>query len=138
MTSTLVDSNVLLDVLSEDADWVAWAMDKLRASREAGPLVINPLIYAETAPSFDDIVGFDRILESNGIAREDLPWDAAYLAGQRHAIYRKKGGSRERTLPDFLIGAHAVVKRHRLLTRDARRFRSYFPSLDIIAPDTHP
>jgi predicted nucleic acid-binding protein len=117
--ATLVDSSVMLDVLTEDAAWAQWSGDALAQARDDGRLVINPIVYAEVS------AGFGRI--------EDL--DDADPAGDFERLsYRKRGGQRRSPLPDFYIGAHAAVRRYRLLTRDAARYRSYFPSVELIAP----
>ena len=131
--SVLVDSNVLLDILIPDPTWEAWSSEALARAADNHPLVINPLIYAELS------IGFDRIEDLEGalppeIRREDLPWDAAFLAGKAFLAYRRRGGSQRGPLPDFYIGAHAAVQGYTLLTRDARRYRTYFPSLDLLAP----
>lgn len=138
MTSTLIDSNVILDILDLDQPWSKWSADKLRRLGNERPLVINPIIYAEIAASFDHEEEVEAALPKSRFNREDLPFPAAFLAGQAHYEYRRRGGARDRTLPDFFIGAHALVKGYRLLTRDARRYRAHFPKLEIIAPDTHP
>jgi len=137
MTSSLVDSNIIIDILEESV-WSGWAERQVLSAFETGKLVINQIVISETAIYFADVAQLDRSLSSLRINREDLPWEAAIKGGLAHSIYRRAGGLRERVLPDFLIGAHAELKGYRLLTRDARRYRSYFPELDIIAPDTHP
>jgi predicted nucleic acid-binding protein len=136
MTSTLVDSNVLLDIIDR-SPWMDWSARRLAAARDAGTVVINQIILAETAARFRDAAAAEASAFAR-IERESLPWEAAFQAGQAHQLYRNAGGERERTLPDFLIGAHAMTKGHQLLTRDPRRYRRYFTDLDIIAPDTHP
>ena len=138
MTSTLVDSNVILDVLSSDRIWGNWSGARLAEAANAVEVVINSLIYAEISVQFRVRAELDRVLADTGLVREDVPWDAAFLAGRAHAQYRRQGGARERTLPDFFIGAHAEVAGHDLLTRDPRRYRTYFPTVSLIAPDTHP
>jgi len=115
MTSTLVDSNVLLDVLTNDPVWSPWSAGRLREAGETGPVVINPVIYAETSAHFLGEAEFDRTISAAGLTREPLPWPAAFQAGRAHRLYRQGGGTRERTLPDFLIGAHALAAKHRLL-----------------------
>ena len=137
MTSTLVDSNVLLDVLNETPRWFAWSSTRLSEAADAGAVIINQVVFAEAAARFDDAEAAEASAFSR-FSRESIPWVAAFKAGQAHRQYRGRGGARERTLPDFLIGAHAEMKGHILLTRDARRYRQYFPALNIIAPDTHP
>ena len=136
--STLVDSNVILDVIIPDAKWFDWSARYLSQCANEGDVIINPIIYAETSVRYINADEFDRILSRQLFVREDLPWPAAFRAGKVQLEYRSGGGAREQTLPDFFIGAHAEVRGHRLLTRDARRYRAYFPELDIIAPDTHP
>ena len=137
MTLSLVDSNIIIDILEEN-EWSPWSERSILKASEAGQLVINQIVLAETAVYFDHVAQLDRSLATLRIVKEELPWEAAIAAGHGHAQYRKKGGARERVLPDFLIGAHAALKGYRLLTRDARRYRAYFPAIDIIAPDTHP
>lgn len=136
-TSTLIDTTILIDVWGLPRQWTPWSRRALLRCREEGELLVNIIVWSELAPSAttDDLVSLTDELE---IAREGLPFEAAYEAGIAHARYRKAGGLRERTLPDFLIGAHARQRGYRLLTRDAARYREYFPTLQIIAPDTHP
>ncbi|MGH8313509.1 MAG: type II toxin-antitoxin system VapC family toxin [Gammaproteobacteria bacterium] len=132
----LVDSNVLLDVMQEDARWFAWSARQLAECAEHSELVINPVIYAEVSIGFDTIEVLDAALPPGQVRREPLPWEAAFLAGKCFLRYRHSGGARRSPLPDFFIGAHASVAGMRLLTRDASRYRSYFPKLMLIAPDT--
>ncbi|CAN5419457.1 type II toxin-antitoxin system VapC family toxin [soil metagenome] len=136
--STLVDSNVLVDIYQPNSAWRAWSAQKLAQARIAGRVIINQLIAAEVAAEFDSEERYDFALRAAFLIKEDVPWPATFMAGTAHVRYRRSGGSRERTLPDFLIGAHAMVKNYTLLTRDARRYRAHFPDLDIVAPDTHP
>ena len=136
--SSLVDSNVIIDLLDKSAGFAEWSFRQFDILSKSGPLIINQIAYAETASYFLDVSEFDRLMSGFNVNRDDLPWAAAGLAGLAHRDYRRSGGARDRVLPDFLMGAHAAVKGYRLLTRDARRYRSYFPELDIIAPDTHP
>lgn len=138
MISTLIDSNVIIDVLTGDARWRDWSMRAVAEARSEGRTVINPLIYAEVAVAFQTEDETEAGLPATLYDREGLPWDAAFVAGHAHLMYRRRGGLRERTLPDFLIGAHASVKGYRLLTRDARRYRAYFPDLHILDPETQP
>jgi predicted nucleic acid-binding protein len=138
VTPVLIDSNVLLDVALEDPNWGAWSVERLAALGDEATLVINPVIYAELTPSYATPEDLDRAWPATHLRREELPYTAAFLAGRMHQQYRMLGGTRDRTLPDFLIGAHAVVRGYRLLTRDARRYRTYFPKLEIITPDGHP
>jgi predicted nucleic acid-binding protein len=134
MPGTLVDSNVLLDIVTEDPEWLDWSASALAAQADAGPLAINPLIYAEVAARFDRIEDLEAALPPEYCERHVLPWEAAFLAGRTFMRYRRKGGQRRSPLPDFYIGAHALVGRMILLTRDARRYRTYFPALRIVAP----
>jgi hypothetical protein len=134
MPATLVDSNVILDILTEDAEWLDWSASALAAQADAGPLVVNPLVYAEVAARFDRIEDLEAALPAAFYERRALPWEAAFLAGRTFIRYRRKGGQRRSPLPDFYIGAHALIGRMTLLTRDARRYRAYFPALRIIAP----
>jgi len=131
---TLVDSNVLLDVLTDDPEWSTWSANALADAFDSGDVVINPVIYAEVSVGFDRIEDLDAALPAPQFAREALPYPAGFLAGKAFLAYRRRGGSRPTPLPDFYIGAHAAVARRRLLTRDARRYRTYFPRVDLIAP----
>jgi predicted nucleic acid-binding protein len=135
---TIPDSNVVLDLLTGDKNWYLWSSRKISEARAFGGLLINPIVYSEAAAEVDTHEGFMAILKSQGVAFEELPWEAAFAAGKVHRAYRQAGGERLRTLPDFLVGAHAALKGYRILTRDASRYRTYFPDVDVIAPDTHP
>lgn len=135
MSRVLVDTNVLLDVLTSDPKWGDWSAAALAGVGSGKQLVINAVIYAEVSAEFDTLEDVDVALPSGIFAREHLPYDAAFLAGKAHKAYRQRGGTRTATLPDFLIGAHAAVSGHSLLTRDARRYRTYFPTVSLIAPD---
>ena len=132
--ATLVDSNVLLDVITEDQEWLDWSAAALARAADTSPLVINPIVYAEVAARFERIEDLEDALPRDYYERRPLPWEAAFLAGQCFVKYRRRGGSRRSPLPDFYIGAHATVDGLTLLTRDARRYRTYFPALRIIAP----
>src|SRR5512138_1064301 len=132
--ATLIDSNVLLDVLLEDDEWVDWSAAMLASAAQQGRIVINPIIYAEVSSGYDDIDALDRALPAEYYIRESLPWESAFLAGRAYLAYRRRGGARRSPLPDFYIGAHAAVAGHTLLTRDPARYRSYFPRLRILAP----
>jgi predicted nucleic acid-binding protein len=131
---TLVDSNVLLDVLTEDETWFEWSTAALGAAAEAGPLLINPIIYAEISIRFTRIEDLDDALSPQDYRRAALPWEAAFLAGKAFVKYRRLGGTRSSTLPDFFIGAHAAVADVDLVTRDAARYQTYFPAVRVIAP----
>lgn len=132
--TTLVDANVLLDVAKEDPVWYPWSAVALAEAAERGGLAINPLIYAEVSVGFDRRELLDAVLPAGEYARLDLPWDAAFLAGKAFLAYRRAGGTRRSPLSDFYIGAHAAVAGMPLLTRDAGRYRTYFPKLELIAP----
>jgi len=134
VAGVLVDSNVLLDVLSEDPQWFDWSSNALAQSAESAPLVINPIIYAEVSIRFARIEEFDEALPTELFRREPLPWAAGFLAGKCFQAYRQRGGARRSPLPDFFIGAHAAINELTLLTRDAARYRTYFPRLNILAP----
>ena len=135
---TLVDTNVLLDVFSVGSAWEQWSMMRLFQARETGPVLVNQLILAEMAAGFERETDLDAALPASRFIREELPWDAAFLAGRAFAMYKQAGGLKRSPLPDFYIGAHALARGHALLTRDASRYRTYFPTIDIVAPDTHP
>lgn len=130
----LVDSNVLLDIIKNDPQWGEWSARALSDRLETGTLVINPIIYAEIAYDFNTIEAVDEILPTADYEYAGIPREAAFLAARCHAQYRASGGTRTMILPDFLIGAHAVIERMPLLTRDVRRYRSYFPGLQLICP----
>ena len=134
LAPTLVDSCVLIDVLANDPDWAEWSLTKLDLLGQQAPLVINPIILAEISPRFDRAADLDAALQQLPIKREALPWDAAYLAGQAFKIYRTAEDAKRSPMPDFYIGAHALVGNMRLLTRDAVRFNTYFPKLNIVSP----
>ncbi len=135
MAEVLVDSNVLLDVVTEDPRWFGWSSDALSRCAEEATLVVNPIIFAEVSIGFDRIEDLDGLL-ADVVERAALPWEAAFLAGKAFVRYRKRGGRRNSTLPDFYIGAHAAVARMALLTRDAARYRTYFPDVRVIAPES--
>jgi predicted nucleic acid-binding protein len=130
----LVDSNVLLDILTEDARWYARSAARLAAVAEGNALVINPIIYAEVSIGFARIEDLEATIPAEFIRREALPWEAAFLAGKCFVRYRRSGGARRSPLPDFYIGAHAAVRGMPLLTRDAARYRTYFPRLELLHP----
>ncbi|MBN2497074.1 MAG: type II toxin-antitoxin system VapC family toxin [Deltaproteobacteria bacterium] len=134
MRPVLVDSNVLLDVATMDPEWFSWSSDSLSRSAHDSVLVINPLIYAEVSIGFERIEDLEDILPVDVFIREALPYEAAFLAGKCFRMYRRRGGRKISPMPDFYIGAHASVSDFRLLTRDAARYRTYFPGLDLIAP----
>lgn len=131
----MVDSNVLLDLISEDAEWFAWSADAIEEAADRHRLVINPIIYGEVSIRFARIEELEDALPASLFSREALPYEAAFLAGKCFLDYRRRGGQKTAPLPDFLIGAHAAIAGHELMTRDARRYRTYFPKLTLIAPD---
>jgi predicted nucleic acid-binding protein len=134
VAGVLVDSNVLLDVMTEDPDWFAWSSVALAQAAETEILIINPLVYAEVSVRFDRIEELDAALPPTLFRRDELPWEAGFLAGKCFRQYRRRGGARRSPLPDFYVGAHAAVRGHALLTRDGSRYRTYFPRLEVIAP----
>jgi predicted nucleic acid-binding protein len=131
---TLVDSNVLLDIFTEDTEWLEWSTGALAAAAEAGPLYINPIVYAEVSVRFSRVEDLEDALPSREFRRSSLPWAAAFLAGKAFMSYRRNRGSGSAPLPDFFIGAHAAVDELALLTRDTRRYATYFPTVHLIAP----
>ena len=130
----LVDSNVLLDIATNDPNWSDWSGRALAESAEHTTLIINPIIYAEVSIGYTTIEALDAALPVTLYQREALPWEAGFLAGKSFLLYRRRGGPRNSPLPDFYIGAHAAVGHLALLTRDTARYRSYFPKLEILAP----
>jgi predicted nucleic acid-binding protein len=134
VTPVLVDSNVILDVATDDLRWAAWSSRALARAADEAPLVINPLVYAEVSIGFDRVEDLEHALPREVFRRDPLPYEAAFLAGKLFLRYRKSGGAKASPLPDFYIGAHAAVAGYRLLTRDPRRFRTYLPTLRLIAP----
>ena len=135
MTPVLVDSNVLLDIATDDPQWASWSTATLERAANEAILVINALIYAEVSIGFDSIEALEAALPPELYRREHLPYEAAFLANKAFLHYRRTGGTRRSPLPDFYIGAHAAVAGYQLLTRDAARYRSYFPTVGLIAPD---
>jgi predicted nucleic acid-binding protein len=134
MKTTLVDSNVLLDVATNDPRWSTWSSQALEAAGNESPLAINALIYAEISIGYERIEDLEQAIPSAMFRREPLPYAAAFLAGKAFLQYRRRGGPRTSPLPDFYIGAHAAVADFRILTRDSRRYQTYFPTVDLIAP----
>ncbi len=132
---TLVDSSVILDIVTDDPAWAAWSAAALTEARDNGALAINPIVYAEVSAGFDRIEDLDDSLPAEDFQREALPYEAAFVAGKAFLAYRRRGGQKRSPLPDFYIGAHAAVRRYRLLTRDAARYRTYFPTVGLIAPE---
>ena len=130
----LVDSNVLLDIATNDPNWSDWSERALAECAEHAALIINPIIYAEVSISYTTVEALEVALPSALYQREALPWEAGFLAGKVFMMYRRRGGLRNSPLPDFYIGAHAAVGHLALLTRDAAGYRSYFPTVEILAP----
>jgi predicted nucleic acid-binding protein len=131
---TLVDTNVLLDVFTKDPKWLGWSLAQLEEAAFRGPLLINDVIYAETSTRYSTIEDFETVLAGAGVRVAPTPRMALFLAGKAFTQYRSAGGIRTGVLADFFIGAHAAVERCPLLTRDARRYRNYFPTVALIAP----
>lgn len=133
-TPVLVDSNILLDIATTDPRWSRWSEEALLDLAATAVLVINPIIYAEVSIGYTGIEELEEAIPGELFRRDGLPYEAAFLAGKAYARYRSRGGTRLSTLPDFFIGAHAAVSGFRIVTRDPSRYRSYFPSVEVIAP----
>ncbi|MDA8165929.1 MAG: type II toxin-antitoxin system VapC family toxin [Desulfobacteraceae bacterium] len=131
----LVDSNVLLDILTEDSRWFAWSSGQLGRLADSCALVINPIVYAEVSIGFERIEDLEEALPDEYFVRSQIPWEALFLAGKCFLQYRRSGGRKQSPLPDFFIGAHAAVEGMPLLTRDGKRYRTYFPRLQLIMPE---
>ena len=131
---TLVDTNILLDVLSDDPNWRAWSVNRLEQQSGQGPLLINDVIYAELSSRFSTEELLDRKVAQLNVSLQRMPKHALFVAGHAYERYRRTGGTRTGVLPDFFIGAHAKVAKWPLLTRDVRRYRTYFPDVELIAP----
>lgn len=131
---TLVDTNVWLDVITGNPQWEPWSRRALTVATAGGSLVVNQLVYAELLAGFDEIEPLDDVLRRFGVLRAGLPWDAAFLTAKAYQRYRAMGGKRHSPMPDFYIGAHALVAGLTLLTRDDRVYRTYFPELTVISP----
>lgn len=134
MSAVLVDANVLLDVMTEDARWLSWSAQALERAAERHRLVINPIIYSEVSIRYSRIEDLEAALPKTMFDREAVPYEAAFLAGKSFLAYRRRGGTKRAPLPDFFIGAHASIAGYLLMTRDAARYRTYFPKLSLIAP----
>jgi predicted nucleic acid-binding protein len=132
---TLVDSNVLLDIFTQTPGWWEWSLARLEDAALEGPLLINDVIYAETSVRFHSAGDLDAALHNAGVTMAPIPRGALFIAGKAFAQYRNAGGSRAGVLPDLFIGAHAQVEKLPLLTRDTRRYRSYFPTVELITPE---
>ena len=134
MSATLIDTNVLFDFLNQDEEWFDWSAAMIADAADRGEVVINPIVYAELSVRYDRLEDVELALPPEYFIRAPLPWEAAFLAAKCFDRYRRRGGARRSPLPDFFIGAHAAVAGLPLLTRDPRRYRTYFPTLTIIAP----
>jgi len=134
MSGFLFDTSVLLDIATADAAWWPWSERQLRSAAAQGPVLINPIIYAELAPAFASQAALDQWLDPAVLHRLPLPYPAGWLAAQAFVKYRRAGGTKTLPLPDFYIGAHAEVDGLTLVTRDAARYRTYFPNPVLIAP----
>lgn len=134
MTAVLVDANVLIDIMTEDPEWSAWSSAALQRAADTSRLVINAIIYADVSVRFSRIEDVEAALPADMIAREPIPFMAGFLAAKAFRVYRRRGGTKLLSLPDFFIGAHAAVAGYRLLTRDATRYRTYFPTVRMISP----
>ena len=134
MTVTLIDTNILLDLFTDDPVWAEWSIRQLDAAAVKGPLTINSVVYAELSVRFERIEDLNAVLDEAAISMADIPRSALFLAGKVFQKYRAAGGLRSGVLPDFFIGAHAAVVGMALLTRDVQRYRTYFPSVTLLAP----
>ena len=131
----LVDTNVLIDVLEDDPEWADWSIGQLRAQSKIHLLVINPVIYAELSTVFSTMEALDSAVADLGLKLVELPRPALFLAGKAFVRYRRRGGRKSNVLSDFFIGAHAAVSGYPILTRDTKRYASYYPSVSLIAPN---
>jgi predicted nucleic acid-binding protein len=134
MTAVMIDSNVLLDILAKDPLWYSWSAAAVEGVADRFRLVINAVIYAEVSVRYSRIEELDAALPKSMFEREAIPYEAAFLAGKSFLAYRRREGTKRSPLPDFFIGAHAAIAGYRLLTRDAVRYRTYFPKLPLITP----
>lgn len=134
MPAVMVDSNILLDLMTEDPNWFRWSAETIERVAEDARLIINPIIYAEVSIRYSRIEDLEAALPPSMFEREPVPFEAAFVAAKCFLAYRRRGGAKQSPLPDFFIGAHALCSGHRLMTRDPARYRTYFPALDLIAP----
>ena len=130
----LVDTNVLIDVLENDPDWADWSIGQLRAQSRAHRLIINPVIYSELSLTFSTVEALDEVLDDMALPVVEIPRPALFLAGKAFVRYRRNKGSKSHVLPDFFIGAHAAVSGLPVLTRDTRRYKTYFSTIRLVAP----
>ncbi len=135
MTATLLDSNILIDIFIGDGPWTAWSEEMLVQALEDGAAFVNQVVYAEISVGFSTVEKCNHALDIQGIERMPLPWPASFLAGRAYTEYRRRGGVKRSPLPDFFIGAHAAVEGLRLITRDPGRYRSYFPTVELVTPE---
>ena len=131
----MVDSCVLLDVITADERWADWSASQIAAAMDTGRVVINPLIYAEVSVGYETVEELDELLPASDYEREPLPYSAGFAAGKAFLRYRRGGGDKGSPMPDFYIAAHAAVAGYQLLTRDVTRYRAHFPTVVIIAPE---
>jgi predicted nucleic acid-binding protein len=130
----LVDANVLLDVFEDDAEWSEWSQNRLDSASATDTLAINPIIYSELSIGFARIEELEAVIKEASLTIEDIPREALFLAGKAFLRYRRTRGTKRSVLPDFYIGAHAAVMQWPVLTRDVGRYRTYFPTVFLIAP----
>ena len=131
----LVDTNVLVDVFENDPDWADWSIEQLQSQSKVHRLIINPIIYSELSLTFSSIESLNQVLDDMELRMLEIPKPALFLAGKAFVQYRRRGGTKHNVLGDFFIGAHAAVTKLPVLTRDTRRYRNYFPSVKLIAPE---
>jgi predicted nucleic acid-binding protein len=134
----IVDTNVLIDLTVVDPPWTEWSASAVLTAARRDDLVINQIIYAEFATRYSSKAEMDGVLDEGVFRREDVPWEAAFMAGRAFRLYKDRGGSRTRTLPDFIIGAHAAAMGYSIITRDPAGYRSYFADVPLITPESHP
>jgi hypothetical protein len=131
----LVDTNVLVDVLEDDPAWADWSIGQLQAQSKIHRLAINPIIYSELSLTFSTVEGLERAIDNLGLTMIEIPRPALFLAGKAFVRYRRQGGEKQNVLADFFIGAHAAVTRYPILTRDTRRYSTYFSDVKLISPE---
>lgn len=135
MTATLVDSNVLIDITVKDPRWLSWSKEAFIDAVEEGPVLVDQIVFAEVSIGYPTPEECESALAVQGVECVPIPWPAAFLAGRAFATYKQRNGPKLAPLPDFFIGAHAAVAGLRLLTRDPTRYRTYFPTVELIAPE---
>jgi predicted nucleic acid-binding protein len=134
LNGTLVDSNVIIDIVQQDPSWADWSADALLLAMSRGPVFVNQIVLAEVAAGYESPEAFEQAVDMPGLERRNLPWAASYLAGRAYLRYRRRGGARSAPLPDFYVGAHAAIEDLHVLTRDPRRVVAEFPRLTVISP----